>query len=623
MRRNPMTVRPDSIQFSPPPSSSFYHPDPRMTVRAGGAQFSPPPSSPLYAPIQNPMSVAQGGLTFSPPPTSDSYARIENRDRRRGIRMRRRRNAAPGMYPKPGPGPTPPFPPKTPRPSYSNCVRPSSSGPWYAYLKGGKYLAKIGGQKQSQGQILYDVWVAPQSGVPDGWHGWLPGCGTERLGRYRNQGRAMGERAISGVIQAAPVGGDGGGGGPTGPGNTWSMQDAISAGCCVFLDGQGGYLTCDPMTTGGNHPLHGLEIQVQAVNGDIVTVCHPTFTEQCWRLPACPEQKTPATCCVRLGSFEHNGLTFTGMIECSDPSDSLHGTPVMTGQPFEQNGQMVVSFDVGGDVTATLPVCALPPTGYEDQPELPPTDYEPPPVTCCVDATTTPPTLQQCSDPSMNGTPVEILDVDEQNGNVMVAVPWSSVPVAMPLCELPPTGYEPPDQRCPTCPPGTYLDTATGQCVTCPECPTCPPGYWIAPDGSCVQCPPGYLLDPATGECVPPGECPSCPECPPGGECPPCPECPPGGECPPCPECPPPGYYPPPDQRQPPWDCCDHDEDCQISPAPWLPHFPQPGPVPGCDPDDPCCFECSLDGAGTMANPCNPCRVGNGRRRVVRGRRRR
>jgi hypothetical protein len=139
------------------------------------------------------------------------------------------------------------------------------------------------------------------------------------------------------------------------------------------------------------------------------------------------------------------------------------------------------------------------------------------------------------------------------------------------------------------------------------DCPSCPSGYWTSPDGRCVQCPPGYTIDPVTGEACPgrvraPGECPSCPECPPPGECPPCPECP-GSS-------PPPPYYPPDG-------CCD-DGDCEISPAPWLPHFPPTGPVPGCDPDDPCCFECSLNGMGTVANPCNPCRVQN-----ARGRRRR
>ncbi|MDP3909293.1 MAG: hypothetical protein Q8Q14_02790 [Gemmatimonadales bacterium] len=528
---------------------------------------------------RNPMTVRPDSIQFSPPPTSPRFAPIANR---RANRV--------------GSGP-------------AACVRKTKKG-WYAKLKGAYYLAKIGGQKQSQGQVLYQVWVVPQAGVPDGWKGWLPRCGTERLGRVRNQSRAMGQHARSGTISAAP----------TGPGNTWSLNDAIGAGCCVFVDGQGAYLTCDPQTTGGNHPLHGLEVQIQAVHEQegLVTVCHPTFTEKCWRLPACPDQQgTPSTCCVRMGSFEHNGLTFTGMIECSDTTDALHGTPVMASQPFEQNGQMVVSFDVGGDVTATLPVCDLPPAGLIPK-DVPPTGVDPK-VECCVDATTTPPTLQQCTDPSLNGTPVDILDVDEQSGTVMVAVPWSSTPLQMPLCKEPPVrrppppDYEPPPPgRCPTCPPGTYLDTATGQCMTCPECPppqdcpSCPPGYWTSPDGRCVQCPPNYLLDPVTGQCVPPGECP---------------ECPPPGECPPCPECP--EYFPPPDMRQPPWPCCDDDEDCHVSPAPRLPHFPQPGPVPGCDPDDPCCFECSLDGAGTMANPCNPCRAGNRRRprRVRRGRR--
>jgi hypothetical protein len=467
--------------------------------------------------------------------------------------------------------------------------------------------------------------------------------------------------AITDVITAAPAG----------PGNTWTLQDALQAGCCVFADGQSAYLTCDPQTTGNNHPLHGLEVQVQQVHeGEgSATVCHQIFNEGCWKLPLCSDANTPSTCCVRLGQFPKGGLTFTGIIECSDISDPLHGMHVMTGDPYQKNGKTYVSFDVGGDVSAELPVCpsiqARPiPTpsdccvklgefpkdgltftgiivctdpndplhgvhvmtgqpyqkdgktyvsfdvGGDVQEELPvcpepppwgipPTKEPPPPQRprppkCCVDATTTPPTLQQCSDPSYNGTPVDILDVDEAAGSVLVKVPWSSSPIQMPLCPGPDEEC-PPCPPCPTCPPGTYLDTSTGKCVTCPppeECPPgCPPGYWTAPDGSCVQCPPGYLIDPTTGECV------TCPE---GEECPPCPPCP---SCPPCP----PGR-PCPDDPRPPWECCDEDEDCVPSATPRLPHFPQPRPVPGCDPDDPCCYECR--GAGTVSNPCNACRAG-------------
>lgn len=486
--------------------------------------------------------------------------------------------------------------------------------------------------------------------------------------RRRNQPVPAGQRVATDVIRAAP----------TGPGNTWTLQDAIEAGCCVFADGQGAYLTCDPLTAGENSPLHGLEVQIQAVHEaeGLATVCHQIFTEGCWRLPLCPDEKAPSTCCVRLGQFPKDGLTFTGMLECTDTSDPLHGTHVMTGQPYQKNGQTYVSFDVGGDVTAELPVCPpipatrVPPdepgpdccvienadgtftlqcapdphgwtglnvTGGQcadtqqgricaleftdaagNQVTLeapacgPPPDIERPPE-CCVDATTTPPTLQKCSDPSYNGTPVDILDVDEAGGYVVVGVPWSSTPIRLPLCD------GPPDERCPTCPPGSYLDTATGKCVTCPppeECPpSCPPGHWTAPDGSCVQCPPGHLIDPATGQCVrcpPPGDCPTCP---PGtyldtatGQCIRCPECPPGEECPPCEDCPP---CPPcrDGRRPPPWECCDEDEDCVPSGSPRLPHFPQPRPVPGCDPDDPCCYECT----GTLSNPCDACRAGRRR----------
>lgn len=512
-----------------------------------------------------------------------------------------------------------------------------------------------------------------------------PKTRTRARRRRRNErGTAAPTGSIAGTITEgprtpAPPPGEGGGG-PTGPGNTWTLQDALRSGCCVFADGQGAYLTCDPQAVGTNHPLHGLEVQIQAVHEDegLATVCHQIFNEGCWRLPLCSEEKAPSTCCVRLGQFPQGGVTFTGMIECSDVSDPLHGTHVMTGQPYQKNGQTHVSFDVAGDVTADLPVCGpipatlVPPeelgpdccvvenkdgtftlqcapdphgwtglniTGGQcvDTPQgricaleftdaagnqvtleapscggPPPPPPPPPPPECCVDASTTPPTLQKCSDPSYNGTPVDILDVDE-SGSVMVAVPWSSVPVRMPLCD------EPPDERCPTCPPGSYLDTATGRCVTCPppeECPRpCPPGQWTSPDGRCVQCPPGHLIDPTTGECVrcpPPGDCPTCP---PGtyldtatGRCVRCPECPPGEECPPCEDCPP--CTPCRDgRRPPPWECCDEDEDCVPSRSPRLPHIPQPRPVPGCDPDDPCCYECT----GTVANPCNACRAGRRR----------
>ena len=450
----------------------------------------------------------------------------------------------------------------------------------------------------------------------------------------------------------------------------------MQAVCCVFVDGQGAYLTCGPQTTGEAHPLTGLQVEVQAVQEaeGTVTVCHPSFAEGCWRLPLCSTENEPSTCCVRLGQFPGGGVTFNGQIECSDPTDALHGVKVMAGQPYPKNGQNYVSFDVGGDVSAELPVCEPgratfdPPAqpgpnccvvenqdgtltlqcdpdpngwngmviaggqcsdtpqgricalefvdgqGNQVQMEVPSCGGPPPstiPPECCVDATTSPPTLQKCSDPSYNGTPVNILDIDENTGTVTVGVPWSSTPVQLPLCDEP-------GDRCPTCPPGSYLDTATGQCVTPPpprECPPpCPRGQWTAPDGTCVECPPGTLIDPATGQCVtcpPAGDCPSCP---PGtyldtatGQCVQCPDCPDGVECPPCEDCPPCNCKGEPPARVPP--CCDEDEDCDISPPP-----PRRGPGPRprlvpCD-DDPCCYECSLRGGGTVANPCNACRAG-------------
>lgn len=625
-----------------------------------------PDGDPLPKP--NPMTIAREGVVFSPPATSRQYAgRVTNKGRRRAGRMGKSSRRSPtceetcaAQHVKGSLG-------------YQNCVTTR--------------CATIGvprpGSKPQPSRTRRRRRNQPQTAAPTG--------------------------SIGSTITEGPRTPPGNGnGGPSGPGNKWNQQDAVQAGCCVFLDGQGAYLTCDPPTAGGNHPLHGLEVQVQAVQEDagIITVCHQIFTEQCWRLPMCPEEKTPSTCCVEVGQYERDGITFNGRLKCTDPNDELHGILVMTGTPYDKNGETYVSFDVGGDVTSELPVCERPKIGFDpsdDQPgpnccvienpdgsvtlicdpdpygwngqtipgaqcmdtangrmcaleftdpagnqvqieapvcEQPPEEKQPP--HCCVDATTTPPTLQQCSDPSYNGTPVKIIDVDEPNGQVMVAVPWSSTPVPMPLCDKPPE-IEIPPTCCvdattmpPTlqqCSDPSYngksvniidVDEASGQVlVSVPwsstpvpmplcdkppeieippgeECPSCPPGHWMSPDGRCVQCPPGQLIDPTTGQCI------TCPKCPPPGECP---TCPPGtyldtatGQCVTCPECPP---CEPPDYI-PPWECCDEDEDCNVSPGPRMPHLPQPGSVPSCEP---CCEDCAVTGAGTVANPCNPCRA--------------
>lgn len=587
------------------------------------------------APDNNPMTVARGGIAFSPPATSQLYSRVSNAHLRRSGRLTRSGTGT------------------VSRPCRQVCQ-----------------------DEYGFGTAGYNECVATRCstiGVPDP----KPGAGGKGAGRRtrrrrRNQpGTAAPTGSIASTITEGPRTPPGNGNGdPSGPGNKWMAEDGTAAGCCVFIDGQGAYLTCDPMSTGGNHPLHGLEVQVQDVHEaeGLATVCHPSFTEGCWRVPLCPEEKTPSQCCVELGQFERDGITFTGRLKCTDPNDPLHGILVMTGQPYDKNGEQYVGFDVAGDVSAELPVCVKTPPVYippdEEEPgpeccviengdgtftlvcapdphgwnglvitdgqcmdtqmgrmcalefvdaagnqvqiEAPvcdqPPDIERPPQ-CCVDATTTPPTLQQCNPPEYNGTPVDILDVDEESGQALVAVPWSSVPVPLPLCD------EPPDKLCPECP----------ECPECPpdrDCPRCPPGHWMGPDGSCVQCPPGQLIDPTTGQCVrcppqrPPGECP---ECPPGtyldtatGQCVRCPDCPESGECPECPPCRP---CPPDGRIPPPWECCDDDEDCIPSRTPRLPHFPPVRPVPGCDPDDPCCYDCSVNGGGTVSNPCNPCRA--------------
>jgi hypothetical protein len=250
-----------------------------MAVRAMGVQFSPPPSSPFFAPVQNPMSVARGGMMFSPPVTSELYATRAQRS------------------PVVGDGITFSLPPTSTRYSRleNRARRRAGLGGQRSDTAGCE--AKCAGEwgKGTQGYqdcVNYKCGIA----VP-------PGPGRRRAAtRRRNQVQPMGARALSGTIAAAPTARatveD-----RRGPA-TRGRHRTPSTRLLRVSRRQGGYLTCDPLAAGGNHPLHGLEVQIQAVNGDIVTVCHPTFTEQCWRLPRCPETTAPSTCCVRLGQFE-------------------------------------------------------------------------------------------------------------------------------------------------------------------------------------------------------------------------------------------------------------------------------------------------------------------------------
>ncbi|MCH9637716.1 MAG: hypothetical protein K0U16_07215 [Gammaproteobacteria bacterium] len=131
-----------------------------------------------------------------------------------------------------------------------------------------------------------------------------------------------------------------------------------------------------------------------------------------------------------------------------------------------------------------------------------------PPVFCCINMQTF--NFVCPGRPDLNGQAAPIADVITENGYSWGVLEDGS---QVPMC----------GERCP--PP-----------QLCPDCPTCPPGQWMSPDGTCADpprgdaCPPGMWRDP-NGNCVPP---PQCPECPPGtllntatGECV---TCPPGSQ---------------------------------------------------------------------------------------------
>lgn len=371
------------------------------------------------------------------------------------------------------------------------------------------------------------------------------------------------------------------------------------------------------------------------------------------RITARPSMRPGSSgCCVKLlGNHK-------GQMKCQNANDPIHGKTVSVGVPYQKNGKPFVGVDVGGDVSNEYPVCVEQP-GIDERPPAPPDIDERP--ECCVDAETS--TLQQCKNPAHNGTPVQIIDVDPNTGTVMVVLPGETAPRPLPLCPQPPDIDERPPQCCvdaetstlqqcsdpalngtpvqivdvdpntgtvlvllpgqsapvplplcperPKCPPGQVFDPATGRCrpdcPPCPEPPECPP---CPEPPECPTCPPGYLLDTTTGECVqcpPPRECPpdGGPKCPPGyllnehtGECVQCPppqDCPPQRPCPtpepcvpppgpppcgdgPCPT--PPGPYPrPPGSDSPPGEC-PPDGPCPVRPQPYPP--PPGGFVPPC-----------------------------------------
>ncbi len=324
-----------------------------------------------------------------------------------------------------------------------------------------------------------------------------------------------------------------------------------------------------------------------------VSVSSPQLPGGGMRVPLCDKPPTPGPeCCV----VQHEDGRYT--LQCNPDPHGWNGLDVTAfTKCYGAQGCAVEFTDpAGNQVTLEIPLCKPPP------------DKKPPPD-CCVDASTTPPTLQKCSDPAYNGTPVQIVDVDEATGTVMVGgVPWSSALVRLPLCPEPPDIEIPPPNGCP---PGYVRDPVTGDC--CPPPRDCPPPPECPPPEECppwtFPCPDGYLLD-QWGNCVqcpPPQDCPpcppptDCPPCPPPQDCPPCPPqepCPPPGRLPPpgptpCGDVPcpvPPNYPPPPGGHLPP-ECCPDGGPCPVPAQPYPP--PPGGHLP------PACCE-----AGAMGLPC-------------------
>lgn len=327
--------------------------------------------------------------------------------------------------------------------------------------------------------------------------------------------------------------------------------------CCVYEQDGSLFLHCDPdqMDWSGSplegqcHELDDGTVQCSVIrydaDGNATTIV----------LPACQPDDEPreADCC-----YDQETQT----LECEGQSIPVTVTTTFT-YPDGRMGVSVASDQLPGGGTR-VPICPPP----EEEPEIP---------DCCFDESTG--TLL-CPGQPWNHLPVQVVTAftfpDGRSGVSVVADQLPGGGIRVPLC---------PPVDCPECPPGTYLDTRTGECIRCPDIPQCPPGTYLdTRTGECVrcpdipECPPGLLFDPSTGECV---RCPDIPECPPGllfdpqtrqcVRCPEdCPDCPPGmgfdpetGQCRRfIPQCPP-GYLidpsngdcvrcPPPQTRCPP-----------------------------------------------------------------------
>lgn len=300
-------------------------------------------------------------------------------------------------------------------------------------------------------------------------------------------------------------------------------------GCC--LDLSTGTLIC---VDEFNASYNGLQVSVLEVGQLFARVSHSALPGGTAYVPLCPSED-PGDCCYNQD---------TGLIECTDPSNPLHGLPagILTDPGPEPSGIHFVELSSSAG-QFRLPLCG---------------GGECPPLYCCVNRDTG---AFVCPGiPELNGQAADVSDFVEDGGYQWAVLSnGQMVPVCGRGCPPPvvcadglwmtPTGecglptdvpgtcppcpdFEP--GSCPTCPPGYLLDTNTGECILPPSCPTCPPGYLLDTNtGQCVQCPgdtPGDIPwlppgDPGDGECCPsdgqrfwrPSPC--CGSCAEGGAC--------------------------------------------------------------------------------------------------------
>ena len=187
--------------------------------------------------------------------------------------------------------------------------------------------------------------------------------------------------------------------------------------------------------------IEGSEHELQGVAQ--VSIAHPDLPGGGARVPVCipvtgeppPPGATAPECCVNLAT--------STLENCDDPS--LNGTPVEIKSEPGKHGVEV--FVPSMNWKGYLPVCArvildlIP--GQPPRPiPTPPSGQEP---ECCVDLTTS--TLENCTNPELNGTPVEIKGEPGPEG-VPVFVPsvnWKGyLPVCAQIVVTPPPPRTPP-----------------------------------------------------------------------------------------------------------------------------------------------------------------------------------